>query len=138
MKKHYDSDNMQELQKKYVGKGVVWLSICSSAEGKQGHMTPKEWNEKITAVKSHATAVLLDADGATGKAYGAKTTPHMFVVDGEGGIAYKGAIDDNPSARPADAKTAKNFVAEAVDALLEGKAPKTVEHAPSGGFTWRT
>ena len=132
VKKHYDSGNMQDLQSKYAGKGVAWLSICSSAEGKQGHMSPKEWNEKSAALKAAPTAVLLDADGTAGRAYGAKVTPQMFVLDKAGAIAYRGAIDDNPSARPADAKTAKNLVAEALDALLAGKEPPVAERAPYG------
>lgn len=132
VKKHYDSGNMQDLQKKYTAKGAAWLSVCSSAEGKQGHMTPKAWNEKGTALKVAATAVLLDADGTAGKAYGAKNTPFMVVVDEEGRIAYRGAIDDNPSAKAADAKGARNHVAEAVDALLAGKAPPLAETKPYG------
>jgi len=132
VKKHYDSGNMQDLQRKYAEKGVIWLSICSSAEGKQGHMSPKEWNEKSAALKAAPTAVLLDADGTAGRAYGAKVTPQMFVLDKAGAIAYRGAIDDNPSARPADAKTAKNLVAEALDALLAGKEPPVAERAPYG------
>jgi peroxiredoxin len=121
VKKHYSSGNMQDLQKKYVEKGVVWLSVCSSAEGKEGHMTVKEWEEKQAEVKAAPTAVLLDADGTVGKAYKAARTPHMVVVGKEGEVLYKGAIDDKPTAKPADAKGAKNYVAEALDAAMAGK-----------------
>jgi peroxiredoxin len=132
VKKHYDSGNMQDLQGRYAKKGVIWLTICSSAEGKQGHMSAREWNEKVAALKAAATAVLLDADGAAGKAYGATTTPHMFVVDAEGRVAYRGALDDDPSSKASDAKRARNFVAEAVDAVLEDRSPPVADTKPYG------
>jgi peroxiredoxin len=132
VKKHYDSGNMQALQRKYTGKGVVWLTICSSAEGKQGHMTEKEWKEKNAALKVAATAVLLDADGTVGRAYKAAVTPHMFVLAKDHTIAYRGAIDDKATAKAEDVKTAKNHVAEALDALLAGKAPETRSAPPYG------
>jgi alkyl hydroperoxide reductase subunit AhpC len=109
VKKHYKSANMQDLQKRYTDKGVVWLSVFSSAEGKQGHLTATEANAKKEAMGSAATAMILDPKGTIGKAYAAKTTPHMFVIDGEGKVAYMGAIDDNDSANPEDAKTAKKL-----------------------------
>jgi peroxiredoxin len=121
VKKHYGSGNMQMLQKKYTGEGVVWLSIWSSAEGKQGYYKPEEWVKKIDAAKAKATAVLLDATGTVGKLYGAKTTPHMFVIDKEGKLVYRGAIDDNRYWDPKTIKGAKNYVADALDALLAGK-----------------
>jgi hypothetical protein len=121
VKKHYDSGNLPSLQKAYVEKGVVWLSICSSAEGKQGHMTVKEWETKQAEVKAAPTAVLLDADGTVGRKYRAARTPHMVVVGKAGEILYQGAIDDRPTSKPEDAKGAKNHVAGALDALLAGK-----------------
>jgi len=121
VKKHYGTKNMQMLQKKYTGKDVIWLSICSSAEGKQGHYAPEAWQKKIKEQGSHATAVLLDADGKVGRKYGAKTTPHLFVVGPDGTLKYAGAIDDNPSWNPKTVKGARNYVAEAVDAVLAGK-----------------
>lgn len=125
VKKHYDSGNMQNLQGEYTPKGVVWLSICSSAEGKQGHFSTEEWN-KITREKNASpTAVLLDAAGVVGKTYGAKTTPHMYVVDPKGLLLYKGAIDDKPSADPADTKTARNYVRAALEEALAGKPVST-------------
>ncbi len=120
--KHYDGGNMQGLQKEYTGKDVVWLSINSSAMGKEGYKTPEESNA-LTAEKSAApTAVLIDADGKTGKMYGAKTTPHMFIVNPEGMLIYQGAIDDKASADPADIATSKNYVKSALDEAMAGKA----------------
>jgi peroxiredoxin len=123
--KHYGSNNMQTLQKTYTGKGVVWLSINSSAEGKQGNFPPEKANELTKAKGAAASAVLLDASGSVGKSYGAKTTPHMYVIDPKGVLAYNGAIDDKPSTDAADIKTAKNLVAAAVDEVLASK-PVTV------------
>lgn len=121
VKKHYDSGNMQATQKKAVDKGVVWLSVCSSAEGKQGHMDPSDWNEEIADRKLSSTAVLLDESGAVGKSYGAKTTPHMYIVNPAGVLIYKGAIDDKPSTSKADIPVAKNYVLAALDESLAGK-----------------
>lgn len=121
VKKHYDAGNMQKLQKAYTGKGVVWLSICSSAPGKQGHMAPEDWKKKNEEVQTKATAVLLDADGKVGKAYDAKTTPTMCVIDAKGIRAYDGAIDDDPRARGEEIAKARCYVGEVLDALLAGK-----------------
>lgn len=121
VKKHYGSGNMQALQEKYTQKGVKWLSVISSAEGKQGYVTGEEANAIAAKEGSHATAILLDADGAVGKAYGAKTTPHIFIIK-KGELVYQGAIDDKPSTKPEDVKDARNYVAETLDALLTGKA----------------
>ncbi len=132
VKRHYASGNFQALQKKYAEKGVVWLSVCSSAEGKEGFLSPKGWAEKNAEVKAVPTAVLLDPGGEVGHLYGAKVTPHMYVVDREGNLAYQGAIDDKPRPKGEEAKSAKNYVAEAVDALLAGKAPETRSTQPYG------
>jgi peroxiredoxin len=132
VRKHYGSGNMQSLQKKYTGQDVVWLSINSSAPGKQGHVTPEQ-AEKLTAEKGAApTAVLLDPDGKVGQLYGARTTPHMFVIDADGKLAYNGAIDDRPTPEPADVEGAKNFVAAALDAVLAGRKPETQAVKPYG------
>jgi hypothetical protein len=112
---------MQGLQKKYAEKGVIWLSICSSAEGKQGFMKPEEWKEKNKKIEAAPTAVLLDPSGEVGKLYGAKTTPQFCIVNAKGVRVYDGAIDDKRSANQEDIKTAKNYVAEVLDALLAGK-----------------
>jgi len=118
--KQYGSGNMQGLQKKYTGKGVVWLSICSSAPGKQGNVTGAEAERLIKERDAAPSRFLLDPKGTVGKAYGAKTTPHMFVVDPNGIVVYNGAIDDKPSTRREDVATAKNYVAAALDASMSG------------------
>jgi peroxiredoxin len=125
VKKHYESGNMQRLQKTYAEKGVIWLTINSSAPGKQGHYPPEKWNEMIKEKGVAATAVLLDPDGKVGKLFGAKTTPHMFVINPEGVLIYKGAIDDQPSFNPKTVKDAKNYVEAALDAAMAGKAVET-------------
>jgi peroxiredoxin len=121
IKKHYDSQNMQQLQKEYTAKGVIWISIISSGPGKQGYKTAEEANAQIKLDNSHASHVILDTEGKIGKAFAAKTTPHMFVLNKEGKIAYKGAIDDKPGTVKEDVKEAHNYVAKALDALLDGK-----------------
>lgn len=121
VKKHYDSGNMPKLQEKYTDRGVVWLSVNSSAPGKQGHYAPAEANRLSERKNSAATAVLLDPEGRVGRAYGAKTTPHMFVIDPEGKLRYAGAIDSIPSTDKADVAKADNYVTAALDALLAGE-----------------
>jgi peroxiredoxin len=119
--KHYRGNNMQALQKKWIGQGVVWLSVISSAPGLQGHVSPQQAN-KLTADRGAApTAVLLDPTGKVGRAYGARTTPHMYVITGEGPLAYMGGIDDKPTARLEDLKGARNFVDEALSEIAQGK-----------------
>lgn len=121
VKKHYESKNMQSLQKKYTAKGVVWVSIISSAKGKQGYLHAEEVPGLLKAKGIHSTQFLLDPKGTVGKAYQAKTTPHMFIIDKAGVLAYAGAIDDTPSTDPADIKGSKNYVSTALDELLAGK-----------------
>ena len=121
VQKHYDGGNMQGLQKEYTGKDVVWLSIASSAPGKQGHMSPEETNKTKEEKGSAATAVLLDADGAVGKLYDAKVTPELYVINPEGVLVYAGAIDDKKSTDPADVAGAKNYVKQALDEAMAGK-----------------
>jgi peroxiredoxin len=121
VKKHYDGGNMQKLQKDYTSKDVVWLSIVSSAPGKQGHMSADETNKTKAEKKSAATAILIDEDGAVGKLYGAKVTPEMFVINPEGTLVYAGAIDDVKSTEPEDVKGAKNYVAQALSEAMAGK-----------------
>lgn len=121
VKKHYDSNNMQTLQKDYTGKGVVWLSICSSAKGKQGNATAQKHDEDAKAAKASATHILIDEDGKVGKLYGAKTTPHMFVIDKKGVLVYAGAIDDKPGTDVEEIKGAKNYVKAALDEVLKNK-----------------
>ena len=121
VEKHYDTDNMQKLQKKYTDDGVIWLSICSSAEGKQGFMEDDEINEMMEDYEMAATAYLIDESGKVGKKYNSKNTPTMYIIDPAGELVYYGGIDDKPSTDKADVKTAKNYVAEALDAALAGK-----------------
>ena len=119
--KHYESGNMQNLQKEYTGKDVVWLSIVSSAPGKQGHMSPEETNKAKAEKGSTATAVLLDEDGTVGKLYDAKVTPELYVINPAGVLVYAGAIDDKKSTDPADVAGAKNYVKQALDEAMAGK-----------------
>jgi peroxiredoxin len=121
VKKHYGSGNMQALQKKWTGKGAVWLTISSSAKGKQGFYSAQEWQGIAKERGDNGTALLLDSDGKVGKAYGAKTTPHVFIVSPQGLLIYKGAIDDKASPDPEDIKGAKNFVDLALDQAFAGK-----------------
>ena len=122
--KHYNSKNMQTLQQNYTKKEVVWLSICSSAPGKQGNFSGEELTAKIKEVSSGSTAYLIDGDGKVGHSYGAKTTPHMFIINPKGVLVYAGAIDDKPSVKLEDVKGATNFVAAALDAGLAKKVIK--------------
>lgn len=125
VKKHYSGGAMQGLQKKYTGKGVVWLQIVSSAPGKQGFVTAAQATDLNKSQGVAATATLLDPDGKVGKLYGAQTTPHMFVINPEGKLIYMGAIDDKPSTNAADIATSKNYVAAALDEALAGKPVTT-------------
>jgi peroxiredoxin len=121
VKKHYESKNMQNLQKKYTGEGVVWISVISSAPGKQGYADAKQAEADKATHGSNATAILLDEKGEVGKAYGALTTPHMYVIDKSGKLVYQGAIDDKASTEVADVKAATNYVSAALDATKAGK-----------------
>ena len=125
--KHYGSGNMQKLQADAAAKGVVWLAICSSAPKQQGHATPADALKACTEKNSAATAYLIDESGATGRAYGAKRTPEMYVINADGILVYQGAIDDKKSVDPADIATAKNLVAAAIEETLAGKPVSTPE-----------
>lgn len=127
VKKHYSSNNMQDLQRKYTAQGIVWFSVNSSAPGKEGNYTISEWKQKSAERKVAATAILLDPDGKTGKAYGAKTTPHMYIIDAAGVLQYQGAIDSTRSTDVADIKTSQNYVSAALDELAAGKPVSTKE-----------
>lgn len=121
-RKHYTSGNMPSLQKEYTGKGVVWLSVCSSAPGKQGYFEGSELTSRIQRMKAVPTAYLIDAEGTVGKLYAAKTTPHMFVIDRSGTLVYAGGIDDIASTDIDDIPRAHNYVREALDAAMGGKS----------------
>lgn len=132
VRKHYDVGNMQALQEIYTGEDVIWLSINSSAPGKQGNYDLDEWAERIDDQDVEATAVLLDPDGEVGRAYGAKTTPHMYIIDAEGTVVYQGAIDDNPSFDSSDIPESRNYVREALDSLLSGMPVAEASTTPYG------
>ncbi len=134
VKKHYDPNtpNMPALQAKYTERGVVWLSINSSAEGLQGHLNLDTASARIAKEKARPTAFLLDPTGDVGRAYGAKTTPDMRVIDPEGRIVYAGAIDSVRSAKVADIANATNHVVEVLDAVLAGKPAPYAAHPPYG------
>ena len=130
--KHYDSGNMQKLQKEFTGKGVIWLSINSSADGRQGNYTPDEWNKIVKDRNAAPTAVLLDKGGVVGKAYEAKTTPHMFIINPDGNLIYEGGIDNIKSPNPADIPKATNYVQTALDEAMAGKPVTTSVSQPYG------
>ena len=121
VKKHYNSGNMQKLQKDATANGIVWLSIISSKPGKQGHVSGKQANELTQSRNAAPTAVILDETSEIGLLYGAKTTPHMFIIDKKGQLVYMGGIDNIPSKDEDDIADAKNYVRAALDAMAEGK-----------------
>jgi peroxiredoxin len=121
VRKHYDSGNMQATQKAATSLGVVWLSVNSTHAGHVDYKPPSEmvaWTQRQGAAPS---ATLMDAEGRIGRAYGARTTPHMYVIDAKGTLVYAGGIDDRPSANPADVKGAKNLVSAALADVLAGR-----------------
>ena len=132
VRKHYDSANMQGTQKSATDKGVVWLSVNSTAQGHYDYKKPADMAAWMQSQKGAATHTLMDSDGKIGKAYGARTTPHMYVVDAKGTLAYAGGIDDTPSANPADVKTAKNHVNAALGDVLAGKPVAQATTRPYG------
>jgi peroxiredoxin len=132
VRKHYDAGNMQTQQREATADGVVWLSIISSAPGKQGHVSPAEADELTTSRDAAPTAVLLDESGDIGRAYKARTTPHMYVIDAEGRLAYMGGIDNIPSANPADIDEATQFVPTALAQVMAGKAADPSVTRPYG------
>jgi peroxiredoxin len=130
--KHYSSGNMQKLQKEWTSKGVIWLTVLSSAPGKQGYKTAAEENAYLKQVNASPTAVLMDPKGEVGHLYGAKTTPHMFVIDPNGKIVYAGAIDDKPTTDQEDIAGAKNYVEAALTEATSGKAVTMASSQPYG------
>lgn len=132
VRKFYDNKVMQALQKEQTGKGVVWLTMVSSAAGKEGAIEPAAATKLITDWGMSPTAILFDNKGEVGKAYGAKTTPHMYVINKEGKLAYMGAIDDRPSATKKSLEGAQNYVTAALTSLEKGEAVKTASTTPYG------
>lgn len=133
VKKFYDkSGKMPELQKKWIGKDVKWLSICSSAPGKQGYYSEAELQKTNDQKGWAGTGYLIDADGEVGKEYGATNTPQMVVINPEGKIVYMGAIDSKRSSNPKDIESADNYVDSALTAAMEGKEIATPKSKPYG------
>lgn len=132
VRKHYDAKNMQGLQAKWTEKGVAWLSVISSAEGKQGYSTPDKANADVKANAAKPTAVLLDPKGVIGKAYDAKTTPHMVIINPEGVVVYDGAIDSIRSADQDDIAKATPYVDKALEAGMAGKPIDPNQTTPYG------
>ena len=130
--KHYESGNMQRLQKEWTAKGVVWFTVISSAQGQQGYVTAQQENDYLNQMKASPTAALLDPQGEVGRLYSAKTTPHMFVINPAGALIYDGAIDDKATTEQADIAGAKNYVSQALEEAAVGKPVSTPTSRPYG------
>jgi len=132
VKKHYGSGNMQKLQNEYTGKGVVWLSIDSNAPGLEGNLTPEQAQKVMKDWNTKQTALLLDPEGKAGRAYNARNTPHMFIINPEGKIVYEGAIDSKATPNPADIPSSTNYVKAALDESMGGKSVSNSNTRPYG------
>ena len=132
VQKHYDSGNMQALQARYTESGIVWLAINSTNTDHSNYRDPKRSAEIVSNWKAKPTGLLLDPDGDVGQAYGARTTPHMYIIDPRGKLVYRGGIDDKPSFSQRDIPTAKNYVAVALDELMAGKTVSEADTRPYG------
>jgi hypothetical protein len=132
VRKHYGSANMQKLQKDYTGREVVWLTINSTRNGHPEYKQPGEMATWMKKMDASSSATLLDPKGEAGRAYGARTTPHMYIIDPKGVLVYAGGIDDKRSTDVEDVKTAKNYVRAAMDELLAGKSVTNSATAPYG------
>jgi peroxiredoxin len=130
--KHYGSGNMQGTQREATAKGVVWLTVNSTAADSRDFRKPADMAAWMQQQKAAATATLIDADGKVGRAFGARTTPHLYVIDPQGKLVYAGAIDNKPTANPADVATATNHVKVALNELLAGKPVSTPVTRPYG------
>jgi peroxiredoxin len=131
-RKHYTSGNMQNLQKQWTAKGVVWLTVLSSAPGEQGYMTASAENAYLQKVNADPTAALLDPTGAIGHQYDAKTTPDMYVIDPSGKLIYAGAIDDHATTDPSDIPNSKNYVSQALTEAMAGQQVAITYTRPYG------
>lgn len=130
--KHYSTDNMQSVQKAARAQGVKWVTIVSSGKGRQGNVSAEEAQKITNESGADIDAKILDPSGKIGKLFDAKTTPHMYVIDATGTLAYAGAIDDKSSPNPKTVKGAKNYVLAAIDDLKSGNAVRTAQTAPYG------
>lgn len=132
VRKHYESGNMQRLQRQLTEQGAKWISVISSAPGKQGHVSADEANRLTASRGVYADAILLDPEGVIGRAYDARTTPQMFLIDSEGVVRYMGAIDDKPSSRKSTLDGARNYLVEAWTAFKAGQKIETSTTKPYG------
>lgn len=131
-RKHYESGNMERLQKEWTTKGVVWFTVISSAPGQQGYVTPQQENEYLKHMNAAPTAALLDPQGDLGRLYSAKTTPHMFIVSPQGVLIYDGAIDSKSTPDQSDIATSTNYVSQALDEAMAGKPVSNPTTRPYG------
>ncbi len=131
-RKHYESGNMQRLQKVWTSRGVIWLTVISSAPGQQGYVTAEQENEYLKRMNAVPTAALLDPQGGVGRLYAAKTTPHMFIINPEGILIYDGAIDSKATTEQSDIATATNYVSQALEEAKAGKPVSTPTSRPYG------
>lgn len=131
-RKHYESGNMQRLQKKWTDKGVVWFTVISSAPGTQGFVTPTQENDYLSKMHASPTAVLMDVTGTLGRLYDARTTPEMFVISPNGTLIYEGAIDDPPAADQKKIARAKNYVDTALSEAMANQPITDAATRPYG------
>jgi AhpC/TSA family len=134
VRKHYGADNMQATQRKASGQGVVWLAINSTATDATDYLPPERMASWMKEQKAAAKATVMDAEGRIGRSYGARTTPHMYVIDAKGTLVYAGAIDNKPTARTSDIPGATNHVQQALNEVLAGK-PVSVATTQAYGCT---
>jgi hypothetical protein len=131
-RKHYESGNMQGLQKEWTGKGVIWFTVISSAPGQQGYVTAQQENDYLKQMKASPTAALLDTQGDLGRLYAAKTTPHMFVINPAGVLLYDGAIDSKATSDQSDIASSTNYVSQALDEAMADKPVSVPTSRPYG------
>jgi alkyl hydroperoxide reductase subunit AhpC len=131
-RKHYESGNMQRLQKEWTSRGAIWFTVISSAVGQQGYVTAEQENEYLKRMNAVPTAALLDPQGDVGRLYAAKTTPHMFIINPDGVLIYDGAIDSKSTTDQSDIATATNYVSQALGEAMGGKAVSTPTSRPYG------
>lgn len=132
VRKHYDSGNMQALQREAAADGIVWLQVISSAPGEQGHLDGPGALARVRTDNAAPAATLLDPSGAMGRAYGARNTPQMVIIGPSGAVLYQGAIDDRPSARPSSLEGATNYVRAALADIAAGRPVQIAETTPYG------
>lgn len=132
VRKHYNAGNMQAIQKQAADAGIVWLTVISSPPGEQGNVTPDKANELTQTRKASPAAVLIDQKGEVGRAYDARVTPHMFLINAEGTLVYMGGIDSIPSTRADDIEKATPYFRDAITAAVKGEPVKNAVTRPYG------